>query len=450
MLLQRLEVNRGVFYSILSLGWSALSGPGLMLVIAYWLSAEEQGFYYTFSSVLALQVFVELGLAIVIVQVASHEWAFLNRDESGNINGEVRSLSRLASLIKFSLKWYFVSGLIVMVGLSVGGYFFFMAKPYPGIAWQMPWLALCFVAGLAMMMSPFYSVIEGCNQIASIYSFRFVQGVLSTLAIIASMLLGFGLYALAISALVRFTAGALFIGWKHLNFIHRLLISEITERINWIKEVWPFQWRIGISWLSGYFIFSLFTPVMFYYHGPQVAGQMGMTWAVITMVELISYSWINTRMPQFGILIAKHKYAELDRLFKKLFLITVGIAVVCSLIVWILIYLVKTSNLKIGDRLLPMLPLTIFLLHRIINIMIGDMALYLRAHKSEPMMMPSLISAILAGTSTWLLGAAYGPIGAAAGFLAIGIVWGLPSCYFVFSTCREKWHKETSKEKLCF
>lgn len=447
-LLRKLEVNRAVFHSIMSIGWSALAGPLTMLVIAYWLTAEQQGYYYTFSSVLALQIFVELGLATVIVQVTSHEWAFLKRDANGKLSGDARALSRLASLARFALRWYFVCGIIVMGVLSVGGYLFFMAKPHPEISWQMPWFSLCFVAGLALMMSPVFSIIEGCNQVASIYSFRFVQGVLSSLAVIVSMFLGFGLYALAIAALVRFASGVVFIGWKHYNTIFQLLTFKIIDQINWSKEVWPFQWRIGISWVSGYFIFSIFTPVMFYYHGAKVAGQMGMTWAIVSMIGSVAYPWITTRMPQLGVLIAHHHYEELDRLFSRLFRITVGIAAVLSLIVWLLIYGLHISDLKIGDRLLPMLPVTLLLIHRILNVMIDDMALYLRAHKREPMMIPSVVGAILAGTSTWLLGAAYGPTGAAAGFLALGIIWGVPSCFFVFFRCRKKWHNESSSDEV--
>ena len=447
-LLRKLEVNRAVFYSIMSIGWTALAGPLTMLVITNWLSAEEQGYYYTFSSVLALQVFVELGLATVIVQVTSHEWAFLKRDENGTLGGDTRALSRLASLARFSLKWYFVCGIVVMVVLSIGGYLFFMAKPHPEISWQIPWFLLCFVAGLALMMSPLFSIIEGCNQVASIYSFRFVQGALNSLAVIISMFLGFGLYALAVAALVRFASGAVFIGWKHYRTIIQILSFTIIDRINWSKEVWPFQWRIGISWLSGYFIFSMFTPVMFYYHGAKVAGQMGMTWAIVTMVGSFSYAWINTRMPQLGILIAREQYVELDCLFNRLFRITVGIAALVSVVAWFVIYGLHISGLKIGDRLLSMLPVTLFLIHRILNVMIDNMALYLRAHKREPMMIPSVIGAILAGTSTWLLGAAYGPTGAAAGFLALGAIWGIPSCYIVFSNCRKKWHNESSSGVL--
>jgi O-antigen/teichoic acid export membrane protein len=443
-MLRRMEVNRAVFFSVLTQGWSALAGPATMLVIAHWLTAVEQGFYYTFSSVLALQVFVELGLVTVIVQVASHEWAFLKREPDGRISGDPRALSRLSSLLRFALKWYAISGLLVMVGLSVGGFIFFSAKPHPEIAWQSPWFALCAIAGLALMMSPIFSVIEGCNQVASIYSFRFTQGILNSLAVIVSLLLGLGLYALAVAALVRFMCGLTFIAWKHRVFMRQILTTGITERINWRGEVWPFQWRIGVSWISGYFIFSIFTPVMFYYHGPKVAGQMGMTWAMVAAIESVSYAWINIRMPQFGMFIAQRQYTELDRLFRRLFWITLAIAGAAASGVWWLIYWLHYTQVSLGERVLPLLPVTLLLGQRILNVGISALASYLRAHKREPMMVPALVGAILTGFSTWLLGAQYGPTGAAAGFLLLTILWGVPSCYFVFRRCRKLWHSKTN------
>ena len=439
-LLRRLEVNRAVLFSVLTQGWSALVAPVTMLVIAHWLSAVEQGFYYTFSSVLALQVFVELGLVTVIVQVASHEWAFLKRDPSGRISGDPQALSRLASLLRFAIKWYAASGLLVMVGLSVGGFIFFSAKPHPGIAWQWPWFALCGIAGLALMMSPLFSVIEGCNQVASIYSFRFIQGILNSLAVIVSILLGLGLYALAASALVRFVCGLTFIGWKYRVFIRQILTAEVTEQINWLGEVWPFQWRMGVSVLSGYFIFSIFTPVMFYYHGAKVAGQMGMTWMVVSGLESLSLAWVSTRLPHFGILVARRQFTELDRIFLKTTLIALSVVAVGSLCIWTGVFWIKSNAWELGGRVLPMLPLTLLLIQRLVNVPVNTMAWYLRAHKREPMMLPSLVGGILTGLSTWLLGAKYGPTGAALGFLALAVFVGVPVTSTVFVRCKRAWH----------
>lgn len=445
-LLRRLEVNRAVFFSVLTQGWSALAGPVTMLVIAYWLSAVGQGFYYTFSSVLALQVFVELGLVTVIVQVASHEWAFLRRESDGRISGDPRALSRLASLLRFALKWYAVSGLLVIVGLSVGGYFFFSAKPSSEIDWQWPWFSLCGIAGLALMMSPLFSLIEGCNQVASIYSFRFVQGVLNSLAVIACILLGMGLYALAAAALVRLMCGLVFIAWKHLHFIQQLLTCSITEHIKWRTELWPFQWRIGVSWISGYFIFSIFTPIMFYYHGPRVAGQMGMTLALVAAIESVSYAWINTRMPQFGMLVARRQFTELDRSFRRLLWIALAIAGAASTGVWGFILYLHYSWSSLSERVLPLLPVTLLLGQRFFNLAISAMAFYLRAHKREPLMILSLVTAALVGFSTWILGARWGPTGAASGFVLVTILWSFPACLSTFKRCRALWHQDAGNQ----
>ena len=440
MALRRLGMSRAVAFSMVSQIWSGMAGPVTMLVIAHWMSAVAQGFYYTFGSVLALQVFVELGLATVLVQVASHEWAFLCRDASGGIQGDARAFSRLASLLRFALKWYVLAGFLVAIGLGLGGSLFFLAKPAQGVAWQAPWLWLCGIAGAALMMSPFFSIIEGSNEVASIYSFRLIQGVLNSAVLIVCIISGCGLYSLPAAALCRLTCGIIFITWKHRDFVHQLLAHTAREYISWSTEVWPFQWRIGVSWLSGYFIFSFFTPVMFYYHGPKVAGQMGMTLSLTAAIELMAYPWVSTRVPQFGMLIARKRFTELDRLFTRLFYLAMGIVTAGAVAIFGGVWTLTSAKASLAERLLPLTPIVLLLGQRVLNCAVGVMAFYLRAHKKEPLMIPSLISAVLMGLSTWMLGAKYGAGGAAMGFLLVTLLWSFPSCYYIFRHCREVWH----------
>ena len=37
--------------------------------------------------------------------------------------------------------------------------------------------------------------------------------------------------------------------------------------MDWKTEMWPFQWRIAVSWVCGFFISQLFNPVLFRYRG---------------------------------------------------------------------------------------------------------------------------------------------------------------------------------------
>src|SRR5687767_14379524 len=73
--------------------WQLLAAPVTILLIAGRLSAEQQGYYYTFGSLVALQSFFELGFGVVVINVASHEWARLALDGEGRINGDADALS---------------------------------------------------------------------------------------------------------------------------------------------------------------------------------------------------------------------------------------------------------------------------------------------------------------------------------------------------------------------
>jgi len=49
----------------------------------------------------------------------------------------------------------------------------------------------------------------------------------------------------------------------------------------WMSEVWPFQWKIGLSMLSGFLIFRAFSPLILIEKGPVLAGQFGLTFSVM-------------------------------------------------------------------------------------------------------------------------------------------------------------------------
>jgi len=442
LVLGRLEINRSVFFGVATQGWSAFSSPVTMLVIAHWMSGVEQGFYYTFAGILALQVLVELGLVTVIVQIASHEWAHMYIDADGVIIGSPRAISRLASLLTFSIRWYAIAGLIVTVGLSLGGYYFLIARPYTGLSWQAPWFLLCLFAGSGLVLSPAIAIIEGCNQISSVYGYRFIQGVLNSISLIFGIAMGLGLYALPLAAFARLALCFVFILWKHKAFLTQLFVSPQNNRINWRSEVWPFQWRIGVSWISGYFIFALFTPVMFFYHGAKVAGQMGMTLSLVAAIEALSLTWISARVPQFGMLIAKRDFLALDRLFWRLFRIVATITGICSFGLAGIAVTLHTINVSLSERLLSPLCIILLIVQKYVSVLIGALAMYLRAHKAEPLMISSLITGILVGISTWVLGKLFGPTGAVSGYLSVTILWALPTSYLTFKHCRKIWHSD--------
>jgi len=126
--LNRLEMDRAVFYSVSGRAWQFVAGPVTILLIAFYFTPELQGYFYTFASLLALQTFVELGLQVVIINVSSHEWARLSLDDRGHLTGDPRALSRLVSLGRKVAVWYGAASLVFVVGVGVAGVAFFWPR----------------------------------------------------------------------------------------------------------------------------------------------------------------------------------------------------------------------------------------------------------------------------------------------------------------------------------
>src|SRR5579864_6487677 len=80
-----LGLDRAVGFSVLARLWSSAAGLVTVALIARFLSPAEQGYYYTFGSLVALQIIFELGFSFVILQMACHESASLTIAPDGTI-----------------------------------------------------------------------------------------------------------------------------------------------------------------------------------------------------------------------------------------------------------------------------------------------------------------------------------------------------------------------------
>jgi len=441
-------IDRAVAYTLAGRGWSVLSGPITLILITRCLTGQEQGYYYTFNNVLGLQVFFELGLTTVILQFASHEKASLSWTQSGTLGGQTRAKFRLASLLRGTLLWYAVAAaLAIVVVLPVGLAFFHSHSPGDGkgmSSWQVPWMLFVISSAGALLLSPIMALLQGCGQIEDIVRLQMLQAICGTGLFWAILLAGGGLLGAPAISLTGVVAGCIYLFWRRGRFIRDLLQAppRNAEQVDWRREVWPFQWRIAVSWLSGYFLFQLFNPVLFAYHGAVVAGQMGMSLNIMSAIGGMAMAVLFTKTPQFGTLIAGRAFADLDRLFwislrQSLVLLIAGGCLFFSLVLYL-----NRVNHPISHRMLAPLPLLLLYLTTIINQIVYAQAAYLRAHKQEPFFILSLISGILVGLSTYIFGRYFDVITVLASYLIITLVCGLGGGTYIFLTKRRLWHQE--------
>jgi O-antigen/teichoic acid export membrane protein len=440
-LLQRAQVDRAVAFGLLMRGWQVLAGPVTLIVIARYLSPEAQGYYYTFASLVALQALVELGFGAVVTNLASHEWAHLDLDVAGHIVGAAGSRSRLVSLGRLLFAWFAGASAVFVAAVGSAGYFFFASAEPSDVAWRGPWLTLVALHGLTLWMLPFLALLEGCNQVASINRFQLMQAVLSSISLWLGLALGAGLWAAALAAVVIVLRDLYLLGVHYRAFFAPFRHPAEGPTMHWRSEIWPMQSRLAASALFGYLAFSTFNPIMFHYHGAAVAGQMGMTWMLAGLAQGLALPWLQTRVPHFGMLVARKEYAALDRSFYRTTVLSVGVCLLAALGLWGAVLAINNLEHPWAERLLPPVPTGLFLVATVVLQLGLCQTLYLRAHRQEPLLLLNMAFGLAVGLSVWLLGARFGPTGAAAGYLVsvvAAVVWETA----IWRRCRVAWHRD--------
>ena len=155
-LLKATGVDRAVGFTVLGRGWNTLSGAVTILLVARFLTPAEQGYYYTFASLVALQVVFELGFSFVILQMASHERVHLSIAKDHRITGDTIAHARLASVLQLSVRWYLIAALLMAIIVTPAGMLFFATHQRHGalVPWELPWISAVLATFFTFQIDP--------------------------------------------------------------------------------------------------------------------------------------------------------------------------------------------------------------------------------------------------------------------------------------------------------
>lgn len=445
---QKMGVDKAIAYSSGARVIQGFTGVGSMFFISTFLTGVEQGFYFTFGSILALQVFFELGLTGIITQYVAHEASHLTLDENGEYQGEEKYKSRLASLVHFCVKWYSVLAILIFVFLNVVGFIYFNKfgdNQGESVDWQTPWILISIATAVQLFVSPLTSILTGLGFVKQTSKISFYQQLITPLCTWIGLASGFKLYVTGIAYLINVSIWFVFVNKQGLLAILKNLWKvQIQERVAYMAEIFPYQWRIALSWVSGYFIFQLFNPVLFATEGAVVAGQMGMTLQALNAISAFSMSWLNTKVPLYSKLIALKDYVELDIIFNKTLKQMASICAFLLLAFYLFVFVLRISQFELngtvfGYRFLDYVPMLLMMIPVFLQQFINSWATYLRCHKKEPFLANSVVGGILCMSSAFILGNAYGLYGITIGYFTISTLM-FPWGYWLYYSNKKKWH----------
>ena len=379
--------------------WQALGGALTIIFIAHTLSPNQQGWFYTFMSISSLYTLFEMGLSMVLIQVAANMFVKLGWLPNGELIG--RNKEVFISFFSSAMKLYIKIALLFFAIAFMVGYFIFTQKSGYMIekrSWLWPWIILLIGTAANMMTLPFFAVVEGSGDVTEVYTIRLLQGLLGSFLCWIVLLSEGDLWAVSMMPISSVVVSLLWLYKKRPQLLTLILSKSPSKKFNWSQEVWPFQWRIGLNLISLFTMSQLCVPILFYYQNSTVAGQMGLSLSIVHMLGIFSQSWITRHITHMSQAVAKKKWHILDDIFKKAFLRSVITFFIGGLI--LLILLTFTTQSSYANRIFSFwqfIGLLIFSFFYYINI---ALAMQLRSFQKEPLVWITFFGGIFISIAT--------------------------------------------------
>ena len=437
-------IDRAIGFIVLARIWAAFGGVTSILLNAHFLTASEQGYYYAFYSLVALQIVFELGFGFVVMQLVAHERAYLTFSANGAIAGDAISQSRLASVLRLILRWYFMSAFLMVAILLPVGFYFFDGKQHGGLAigWRGPWSLLVLLSAIYILLFPVVAFVEGCGFVPEVAQMNLGQVVLGSVLAWGAMISHHGLYSPAMMSLGYVLMQVRFLSTPRFR---RMLLGLLRRQrdghaIEWRQEIFPFQWRIAITWISNYCMSQMLTTLLFSCQGPQAAGRMGMSMSVITQLGAVGLSWMSTKASPFGNMIARGEIRDVNRVFRRTLFQSTTLVGTGALTVFLCVLFVGRYFPQFAVRLLPPSAFALLLLTMVMSHVLSCEALYMRAHKKEPLIVPAVVVSVLLAIATVVLGRLFSVEGVALGYFILGGIVSLTWGTYIFRAKKREWY----------
>jgi hypothetical protein len=276
---------------------------------------------------------------------------------------------------------------------------------------------------------------------------RFTQAVGGSLMAWTALGLHHGLFAPAMIISGQAIAGGCFLFYQRRLLLPLLRHNTSVHNVSWRREIWPFQWRIAVSWLCGYFVYQLFNPVLFAYRGATEAGRMGMSLTIASALSTLALSWMNTKASPFGTLIARGEYGTLDSLFFRTLRQSILLLAAGTVVLLLGLDYVSHHFPHLAARFIPLPIFGILLATIMCNQVVFSEALYLRSHKREPFLLFSIAVGLLTACSTLFMGKFWGATGMTLGYFCTSGIFGLVFGTSIFITKRRQWHQASYIEE---
>jgi len=434
-----------VAFILASRVWLMVGGGITVLLVPSYLSAEQQGYYYAFNSLIAIQVFVDLGLNSILMQYSARVVGQHLKDTDALLEAPA-ARQHLSDLLSIGRRWATASSILLFAIVSFSGWIFFKDHgTLDGSQWIIPWLVLSGATSLSVYAGPLLAIAEGSGHITNIARLRLALSMIGYLVFWLLLVNHFGLAACVSLAVVNAAGCLIWVCWYSRTTTlpeHSLEAprseQETPLRLSWRGDILPLQWRTGLSWIGGYFFFYFMTPIVFTSQGPSAAGKLGLALTMFSAASTVSMSWIYAALPEMSGKFVRKEFPKLRAKYDTL--IKVSAATLLTLICIILLFVVSIGFFfpKIPERIPSFATMCLLAVATMGNFIIFCRASYIRLHAEEPLVLQSLVSAALL-TGGIVVASHYGLEAVSAVYAVLTICVPLPWITLIYRSYRERY-----------
>ncbi|HJW57960.1 MAG TPA: hypothetical protein VJ577_22095 [Burkholderiaceae bacterium] len=399
--------------------WQLLSGLLSLFFVTSFYSAEVQGYYFTFVSLLTIQTVFELGITYVITTVTAHEMVGTSWKPFDAAPPPRDVASRLSAL--FHVIWRRALKLVIGFILVVTVLGFMVMRTEKASAhheWVTPWVLVVAFYGLKICITLFEGFLEGMSQVKLVARTRLFSSLATSVTLWAGISAGAGLYAVAISAAISVAVSLMIYRCKFLPLALRLYRHEERPPAAkiWDSKTQSFQTRMAISWICGYVVFQTLVPIAFYFLGAVEAGRIGLSLSLCSAVTAIGSAWIGPKVPELSRLAKELNLDALKECLRRMLKEVGSVNLLLVVLIAVGNEVVPLFSTKLADRLPNGSTLLILLIATVANQYITVIATFSRSFKIDPFAWPTAFSACVSILLGIYLTRTMGATGAAAAY----------------------------------
>ncbi|PSV32326.1 O-unit flippase-like protein [Photobacterium sp. GB-72] len=354
------DVAIGFFSQLLTIG----SGIIIIPIAIKYLSAQDLGLWYVFTTLISLAYLLEFGFLPTISRMTSYVYGGAKELRAQGIpeQGKKLELQILKDLLEASKQLYALVAILAFIVLFFLGTTYLDSFHEFGKNQEIAWYVFLFISVINLYFTFYNGIIIGRGEQQVVYYINAKSKVIM-LAVSTVMLINdYGLLSMAIGTLCS-TLYSRYELNKHLYRSDEMLEIKSTglkKKENYIRVLFSASYKLGLTSLGGFLILRSNMLLASSFLGLKVAASYGLTVQAINILSSVSSMVFELNLPKFNSLQSSGKRTKLASLVPKTIFLslcsyTLGAVVLFFIGSEILTFISSNTNIVESSILLLML-----------------------------------------------------------------------------------------------